>query len=361
MADNDSAITRRDALAAGLAAVEAGNLEQAQDAPPIETSAEEQAAIDRARDEKGRFAPKESAPEAQQAAETEAPQEVPQAAELPPLQRPTTWKKEYLPMWEKLATGQPLTPEEARKLAEYSNQREKEYATGVSTYKSEAQNAKELQSALEPFMPALQQHNIKPTEWIRNLGQAHQVLAMGSPEQKLQMFAKLAQDYGVPLGAVQTQAQGGQLDPVVPQLMQYIQNLEGKVNTVASWREQQEQAHMQNELARFTDAEKYPHFESVRGTMAQLLESGLAQDLEEAYSKAIYLDPEARQAEVERQAQAQMQAAQQANKVAAVQKAKAAAVSTRSATPSGAVTPVDAKDRRSMLAAGLDAAMGGRV
>jgi hypothetical protein len=357
-----------------LAAAETGNLGQVQDAPLVETSTSdpistEPQSSDKPRDEKGRFATQSSDRadgknlnnEGDPVTSDAQPTSADQSAQQPPqLQRPTTWKKDYLPIWDKIATGQALTPEESRKLAEYNLQREKEFATGVSTYKSEAQNAKELQSALEPFMPALQQHNIKPTDWIRNLGQAHQMLATGSPEQKLQMFAKLAQDYGVPLAAIAPNAQG-QLDPVIPQLMQEIQNLKQGVNTVTSWREQQEQAQIQNELAKYSDAEKYPHFESVRGKMAQLLESGLAQDLEDAYSQAIYLDPDARQAEFERQAQAQMQAAQQANKVAAVQKAKAAAVSTRTATPSGSVTPVDAKDRRSMIASGLDALSGGRV
>jgi hypothetical protein len=348
-----------------LAAVETGNLEVVKDAPPVEVEPQDPNSADaqvgdKLRDDKGRFASKDPAPVVQD----DPTQAVAPAPEAPTLQRPTTWKKDYLPMWDKLATGQQLTPEEARKLAEYNIQREKEFATGVSTYKSEAMAAKELQQALEPFMPSLQQHNIKPTEWIRNLGMAHQTLAMGSPEQKLQIFAKLAQDYGVPLAAVQ-QAQSGQVDPIVPQLMQYIQSLEGKVNTVASWREQQEQAQIQNELAKFSDAEKYPHFESVRGTMAQLLESGVAQDLEDAYSKAIYLDPEIRQAELERKAQehaeAQLQTQQKEQKAEAARKAKAAAVSTKTATPSGVVTPVDAKDRRSMLASGLDALSSGRV
>ena len=56
--------------------------------------------------------------------------------------RPSTWKKEYLPIWDKLTTGQQLTNDEAIKLAEYSNQRESEYKKGVSAYKAEADYAK---------------------------------------------------------------------------------------------------------------------------------------------------------------------------------------------------------------------------
>jgi len=38
----------------------------------------------------------------------------------------------------------------------------------------------------------LQENNIAPQQWISNLGTAHKTLALGSPQEKLQMFAQLA-------------------------------------------------------------------------------------------------------------------------------------------------------------------------
>lgn len=360
---NEPRNTLRDVLEANIAASEAGTLGQVAEAAPIQSQEEDQsAAAQRERDEQGRFKAKqaEEAAAAQADAQTQAAE--PQAVETPPqpaLQRPTTWKKDYLPIWDKMASGAPLTPEEARKLAEYNVQREKEFATGVSTYKAEAQNAKHLQDAIAPFLPDLQQNNINPVQWIQNLGNAHKALATGSPEQKLQIFAKLAQDYGVPLAAIAPNTQG-QLDPIIPQLMQEIQNLKQGVNTVTSWREQQEQQTIQNELKKFSDAEKYPHFEQVRGTMAQLLESGLAQDLEAAYVKAVRMNDEVWTAEQERQANA-LAAKQAADKAAAVAKAKANAVSTKTTTPSGVATAAVAKDRRASLVEKFSSMDGGRV
>lgn len=315
---------------------------------PAETPIEK-AVESTARDDKGRFAQKqeESNPVAKEV-ETTAPEIV--AQEIP--QRPTTWKKQYLPIYDKLAGGQALTPEESKQLADYSAQREKEYASGVSTYRAEAQNAKDLQAAIEPFLPILQQHNIKPNDWIANLGRAHQTLALGSPEQKLQMFNKLAQEYGVPVGALGQQ----DINPVIPQMMQYIQNLEGKVNNVASWREQQEQSAIQQQISVYQDAEKYPHFEAVRATMAQLLESGLASDLKTAYDKAIRMDDEVWQSEQERQALASQQKIQQTE---AAKQAKAKAVSPKTSTPSGTATS-QAKDRRAILEEQMGS-LGGRV
>jgi hypothetical protein len=358
---NEPRNTLRDVLSAKLDAaetVETPVVDTPID-PPQETEAQRE---ERLRDEKGRFA---------RAEQEQAPVATPEPTQAPvqpqatpaPVAKLTTWRKEFLPIQDKLAQGLPLTAEEAKKLSDYNVQREKEYATGVSTYKAEAQNAKELQDALTPFMPELQANNIRPAQWIHNLGNAHLTLVRGSPEQKIQMFAHLAQQYGVPLAAVA--APQGQLDPIVPQLMQHIQNLESKVNTVTGWREQQEQQQLQNEISKFQDAEKFPHFEAVRGDMAQLLESGVAKNLDDAYERAVYMNSETRQAEIERQAREHAeqlaQARQAENNVAAAKQAKARAVSTKTTTPSGTAVNSGPKDRRASLVEKFDAMTSGRV
>ena len=298
------------------------------------------------RDEKGRFVSKED--QAVEAVEhsVEDDAEVEEPTELKPaLARPTTWKKEYLPIWDKLTTGQQLTPEEALKLAEYSNQRESEYKKGVSAYKAEADNSRQLREAIEPFIPELQKNGIHPAAWINNLGRAHLILAQGTPEQKVQMFHRLAQDYGVQLNAT---GEVQQLDPYTQQLQYQLQQLNQEVSAVKGWREQQENARLMEEINRVSsNAEKFPHFEAVRETMAQLLEHGQAQDLETAYAKAVRLQDDVWQLEQERLLKQATQKVSQAQKVA---KAKAAAVSPKSVTPSGVATTSDKKDRRSILA-----------
>lgn len=348
---NNEPESRRDSLMAQFDAAET-----ASPAPEVQASTE---TGERARDEHGRFAPKagEQAPAPAQAANVPAPTEAPTAAPEP--MTLTTWRKEYLPIQQKLATGQPLTAEEAQKLAAYNVQREKEYSTGISTYKGEAQKAKEFTEAMAEFMPTLQQHGLNPAQWIQNLGRAHHTLALGSPEQKLAMFTQLAKEYGVPLAAVQ-QAQEGQVDPLAMQLMHELQAVQQRVQGVVSWREQQEQQAIQQELSKFSDASKYPHFEQVRESMAQLLERGVAQTPDEAYVKAVRLDDTLFEAEQARQATAQAQATA-ASRQAAVNKAKGAAVSVRSATPSGTTQTGSAKDRRSALAEAFDSADAGRV
>jgi pantothenate kinase-related protein Tda10 len=306
------------------------------------------------RNEKGQFASKqEQEPEAEAPSVEEATEAEPeQAAEVeytPKVARPTTWKKEYLPLWDKLDKGENLSPDEARKMLEYSTQRETEYKKGVSAYKAEADNARALTEAISPFVPELQKNGIHPAAWINNLGRAHMILSQAPYQQKVELFNKLAQDYGIDLnssysGENTTQYQ----DPQSVALKQQIDYLNQQVQQVSSWREQQEQSVLMSEIQRFSsDADKHPHFEVVREQMAQLLENGLANDLETAYAKAVRLNDEVWQTEQNRLLK---QATNQASQAQRVAKAKAAAVSPKSVTPNTQAGATDKKDRRSILA-----------
>jgi hypothetical protein len=353
--------TLRDTIAANLDAAEAGTLGEVASAAaaPATNGTDTRTEEERSRDTQGRFATRTQAPDlANSGGQHSAAAPVQQTQEVA-TQRPTTWKKEYLPIYDKLAAGIPLTPEESKKIADYSGQREREYATGVSTYRAEAQNAKEIQTALEPYLPELQKHNLTPAVWIKQVADAHQLLSRGTPQQKLDMFMRMAHDFNVPIQAIGQMQQQGQVDPMTAQWMQQMQELRGQVSDMTSWRDQQELQMVAQHISEFEDASKYPHFQQVRGTMAQLLEKGLAQDLQTAYETAVRMDGNVWQAEQERQAQ--LKASQTATtRAAAVTQAKANAVSPRSTTPSGAVTTAGAKDRRALLSEALDAA-GGRV
>ncbi len=107
-------------------------------------------------------------------------------------QRPPGWKKEYWEKYDKIAQEDP-------QLASYLIQREREFQSGVSTYRGEAESAKHLNEAIAPFMPNLQKHGIEPGHFIRSLGAAHERLAMGSPQEKILMGAQLLKEYNIDL------------------------------------------------------------------------------------------------------------------------------------------------------------------
>jgi Skp family chaperone for outer membrane proteins len=331
---------------------------------PIQTeNASEEASTEESndRDEKGRFKAKNEETSAEQDSAEESDM-VAEAIDVPDeeIKRPTTWKKEYVEVWNKMQEGKPLDKAEFAKFAEYANQREAEYKKGVSAYKAEADNARQLTEALGPFIPELQQQGIHPVAWINNLGRAHMMLTKAPYEQKVQMFHRLAQDYGIQLNSDSLQMpEQAYVDPYQQQLMQQLQATQQQVQQLSAIREQEENARLTQEINRVSsDRERFPHFEMVREDMAQLLERGLAPNLETAYAKAVRMNDEAYKLEQDRLLKS---VSTQASKAQQVAKAKATAVSPRSVTPSGQVSKTDAKDRRSLLMANLADAEGGRV
>jgi len=308
-------------------------------------------------DEKGRFKPEETQDDTPEKPDLVA--ETNDDSELN-VQKPTTWKKEYRDVWDKMQDGKPLDKEEFAKFADYANQREAEYKRGVSAYKAEADNARQLTQAIGPFIPELQAQNIHPVAWINNLGRAHMILSKAPYQEKVQMFHRLAQDYGIQLNqdSIQTPEQA-YVDPYQQQLMQQLQATQQQVQQLSAIRDQEENARLTSEISRVSsDKGRFPHFEMVREDMAQLLERGLAQDLETAYAKAVRMNDEAYKLEQDKLLKS---ASNQASKAQQVAKAKATAVSPKSVTPSGQVSKTDAKDRRSVLMAQLSEAESGRV
>jgi hypothetical protein len=360
---------RREMLEAALDQAEEGTLEapvekeiEVNDDPiQSENASEEVSEETTERDEKGRFKAKAEEPNTE-SSQAEEPELVAEASDVPDQEvtRPTTWKKEYVEVWEKMKEGKPLDKQEFVKFAEYANQREAEYKRGVSAYKAEADNARELTQAIGQFVPELQKHGIHPVAWINNLGRAHYTLANGTHEQKLNAFNRLAQDYGIQLNQDAIQMPEQQyVDPYQQQLMQQLQATQQQVQQLSAIREQEENARLNQEISRVSsDKERFPHFEMVREDMAQLLERGLAPNLETAYAKAVRMNDEAYKLEQDRLLKS---ASTQASKAQQVAKAKATAVSPKSVTPSGQVSKADAKDRRSLLLASLADAEGGRV
>ena len=299
--------------------------DQVESAPAGETARE-----DVPRDEQGKFAAKEPEQTMMQQAE--------QPVEEPVWKRPpASWKKDYHDAWQ--------TADD--RLKEYAWQREEQMKAGVQPLMEKARLADQFQEVLNPYMDTIRGLNIEPTQAVKALMEADHALRFSDPQQKQQLFMRLAQQYGVTLGG---ELQQQPFDPNISALQQELNRVRGEV---MSWKEQQEQVQNQSLLGEINSfAMKAEHFEEARPTMISLLQSGVAATLEEAYEKAIRLDDNLyQQVQQSRQAQAETQQKVVANQAA--KKARAAAVSVRSAAP-GATTATKAQDRRSMLAEQFD-------
>ena len=312
--DEQPEVDRRELLEAGLEAAEKGE--------PVE---------DVVRDAAGRFAGKQKQPEVT---------EEPQIEGDPPIWRrpPASWKKDYHEIWQKADP----------KMQEYAWQREEQMRAGVEPLLSKAQFADAMQEAIQPYMTTIQGLGLSPDKAVAALMDADHKLRNSDPQTKLAYFQQLAQSYGINLGAMQ--GQPGQMpqqtvDPNVWALQNELNKVRGEV---MGWKQQQEMVENQSLLSEINQFSlKAEYFEDVRPTMIQLLQSGVAQTLEDAYDKAVRLDPNLfEQVNKAQQAEIAAKQAKEQNKAAKV--ARAAAVSVRSSTP-GVNTAPKSSDRRALL------------
>lgn len=305
---------------------------------------------DRPRDEHGKFIKAEEPKLDEKAAAPLEPE-----VKRPP--RPSSWKKDYWEHWDKLDP----------KLAEYLNQRESEFAKGVSTYKTEWERAKPILDSLAPHMPLYQQYGIDPAKQVGKYAEIHKTLALGTPEQKLNTFLQMAQDYQVPVQNLFTRGQDGQIYFNQQAAQPPAQAPQPQVD-VASLVETKFTQYLAQQQARDFELAKdatgnpaHPHFDVVRDTMAQLLEAGLAEDIPSAYEAALRHPRHAEIFESDQQQRREKDETERQRKAQdEATRARKKAVSPRSATPAGNTTG-SPKGLRAQLEAAVEEHTAGRV
>lgn len=248
------------------------------------------------------------------------------------IEAPKSWRKEAAAEFAKLS---PVIRDEITK-------REDDIFKGIEGYKADASFGKTINNVLAPFMPTLQQYNIDPVAQISGLMQAHFTLATGSTEQKLELFQRIAADYGVDLSGL-----GGEApytDPQVKALQTKLDALESKTRGFEEASASQQRGVLEGQVKTFAENPANIHFKDLTQPMAALLKSGAATSLEDAYEKALWQNPLTRAKEIERQ-QAEITRKQQEEakaKVSASRKAtstnvKTTAKSASAATPLGTI------------------------
>lgn len=230
---------------------------------------------------------------------------------------PKTWRKEALEQWNTLP---PVVQAEVLK-------REEDIFRGLESYKTEATFGKSVNTALAPYMDILRQNNIDPVRQISGLMQTHHTLVFGSPEVKQQLLQRIAADYGIELGSSDSQPF---IDPQVKTLMDNVNQLQSKLSQYESAQQQTQIESAKQEIDKFLNDPANIYAKDVVQDMAQLLQSGQAKDLPEAYNKAIWLNEGVREKEVTRRNKEtlELQKVKAREKAEAAKKAAAANVST---------------------------------
>lgn len=253
---------------------------------------------------------------------------------------PASWKKEYHEAW---------TQADPR-MQEYAYQREEQMRSGVEPLIVKAQFADQINEIVAPYLQTIHGLGIDAPRAIKALLEADHGLRFSNPQQKQQLFARLAQQYGVSFNDISGLPQQAVADPQIYALQNELNNVRGEVQ---GWKNQQEQtqnAALLGEINKFSvNAE---HFEEARPVMIQLLQSGIAKTLEDAYDQAVRLSPTLYDA-VQASKQAAVDSTKRLLADKAAKSARAAAVSVKSSTP-GTPTSTKANDRRTMLSEQFD-------
>jgi hypothetical protein len=218
------------------------------------------------------------------------------------------------------------------------HKREHDFHQGVSQYKGAANFALAIGGEFKPYEALIRSQNLTPQALSRDFMNTHYVLSTGTPQQKVQHILEAAQRYGInaqdlqsALSSVPSDA-GQPVHPIVQQLQQKLQTLEGQLTEQQRAQQAQESANINAEIKRFESDGKHEHFKLVAADMGALLSNGRAGDMQDAYDKACWAHPEIRAKLIAKQQADQRKI--DAEKAASAKRASSVNVTARGKHPS---------------------------
>lgn len=277
--------------------------------------------------EKPVTAAKPAAPEPKPAAEAK-----PAEGELP---APGTWTPEAKARW---AALDPVVKAEVAK-------REQDFLKGIGEYKEAATVGHTFYKTVEPHMQKFLEAKLDPWHVTKESIATAEILTFGTKEQQIATLTKIAQTLKLMPGDFS--AASGRPDPrdqKIAALEQQIQQLGGAVSQVTTGVQAQVMKEMEGEVERFADAKGpdgqllHPHFLQIGMDMRDLLDKGLAKDLEDAYTQAVWRNPATRDAEVKRISTAESTKAARLAQEQAAARRKATRVNVSSRDTGGGMT-----------------------
>lgn len=191
--------------------------------------------------------------------------------------------------------------------------------------------AKGFSEVVRPFEARMRTLGVQPLQAMGELLKADHLLSTAPPTQRAQFMAKLIKDYGVDVRELDSALAGeAPPDPVGTRVEQLLEERLAPVRSFLAQQQQQAQQvqWQRNQEAALTveamqtDTAQFPHFETVREDMADIIEMsakrGSFLTLQEAYERACMMNAEVR-------------GTLQARQTAVAQKAQAAASNSKTA------------------------------
>lgn len=234
---------------------------------------------------------------------------------------PKSWKKEAQAEWAKLPEN--LKAEVYR--------REEDFHKGIQHYKQFADIGTQLHKTIAPYADMITKAGHTAPALINDLLNMQKVMTTGKPEERAAMMLQILQNTGVTLEELQQAPQPAAVDPAVAALRQELQALRGELTSQSQQRQEAELQDINAEVEKFRTDGKHEHFNAVSLDMSALLAQGRASNLQEAYDKAVWANPETREKQLQKHKQEL--ARKQADEAAAARKAAGANVARRGTPP----------------------------
>lgn len=264
-----------------------------------------------------------TAQEAEAPAAAPAPTAEPTPPATPaPSTPPDTWTQTSKTKW---ATIPPDIQAEILK-------REGDMVKGIASYEKRAKLGDAFADMIVPFAPHYQRLGLNPHQLIPAVLNAHAHIMWGTPEQKIQMLQLVAQDAGIDLTKI---GEGVVAAPPPSAEQQRIQGLEHGFRQLSGQIYEREVASLEQDVLRFAGDPKHPYFYDVADDIKQLVDSGAARTLEDAYELAVMRNPVTRARELERISGEAVAKAQSESKAKLERARRATAANVRSSEVAG--------------------------
>ncbi|WP_186260019.1 hypothetical protein [Burkholderia gladioli] len=246
---------------------------------------------------------------------------------------PQSWNAAERAHWEKI-------PAEVQAVI---TRREEEAHRGITKLGQDAAYGQKLRDVISPYLPIIRAEGGDEAGAVRDLLQTAYVLRTANPEQKVQLFRQLAGQFGVDLSAA---AQGvREVDPEVAALRQELTQVRGYLANTEQQQHQQVEASAQQMIDAFAADPKNEFYEEVKPLMGQLLVSGRAQTMQDAYEQACWATASVRSTLMQRQqAEAESKRAAEAKAKADAKRRAGGSVSGSPAAPVAATASAAAQN-----------------
>ncbi len=243
-----------------------------------------------------------------------------ESEEVEPLEAPQHWAPADQERFKSL-------PKEAQEFVlDRHRSMEADYTRKTQEIASIRKRGEALEEVISPYRQDFSLAGMDDVAAIRQLFAVHDSLKR-DPTNTVKW---LAQQYGADL--TQTDED---VDPQVARLQQQIHQMHQEQQRVHTAQQEQQQQALVNQIKAFEEEKdeggklKHPHFITVYDDMTKLLQSGVANSLEDAYTRAVYMRPELQQSLQQEQLEQEKQK-QKAEKAKQAKRAKKAASGVKS-------------------------------